>query len=397
VAIRAFEFVGIRDKRMSKRDYYDILGVNKSASLDEIKKAYRNLAMQFHPDRVPAERKKEAEERFKEISEAYAVLSDSQKRGLYDQYGHSGIDQKYTHEDIFKGADFSSIFEGLADFGFGGGLFEELFGDAGVSGFGGGRRSRRGSRGRDIQYEVDITLEEAASGVEKTIKVPRHELCDTCGGSGTKPGTKKTICPQCKGSGQVVMSGGFFRMAQTCGRCGGEGKIITQPCPTCKGQGQVRVTRNIQVKIPPGVDSNSHLRIRGEGEVGTAGKGDLYILIGVAAHPVFKREGNDIYTEVPISFVKAALGGEVSVPTLNGNVKMKIPAGTQSGRIFRLRGKGMPDLHSMARGDELLRVMIQVPENLTTEQKRILVEYARASREEVDEGSFGDKIKRAFR
>jgi len=382
-----------------KRDYYEILGVSKGASLDEIKKAYRSLALQYHPDRVPAEKKKEAEEKFKEISEAYAVLSDSQKRSLYDQYGHSGIDQKYTYEDIFKGADFSSIFEGLSDFGFGGGIFEEIFGDAGIDILGsGGRRSRRGgSRGRDIQYEVDVTLEEVYSGVEKTIQVPRYELCDTCGGSGAKPSTKKMVCPQCKGSGQLVMSSGFFRMAQTCGRCGGEGKIVAQPCTTCRGQGQVRVTRRIQIKIPPGVDSNSHLRIRGEGESGTMGKGDLYILIGVRSHPIFKREGNDIYAEVPISFVKAALGGEASVPTLNGNVKMKVPPGTQSGRIFRLRDKGMPDVHGYRRGDELVKVMIQVPETLTAEQKRILMEYARISREDVDGSSFTDKIKKAFR
>ncbi|MFZ5800090.1 MAG: molecular chaperone DnaJ [Candidatus Omnitrophota bacterium] len=364
-----------------KRDYYEILGVSKNATLDDIKKAYRGLALQYHPDRVPPEKKKEAEEKFKEISEAYAVLSDSQKRSLYDQYGHSGIDQKYTYEDIFKGADFSSIFEGLSDFGFGGGLFEEIFGNAGYEVFGSTRRGRSGRRGRDIQYEVDITLEEAYSGAEKTIQVPRYEICPSCSGSGARPGSKKAICPQCKGAGQIVMSSGFFRMAQTCAQCGGEGKIITQPCSECRGEGRVKVTRKIQVKIPPGVDNNSHLRIRGEGEAGTAGKGDLYILIGVRPHPIFTRDGNDIQTEIGLSFVTAALGGEMEVPTLSGDVRMKIPPGTQSGRVFRLRDKGMPDVHGFRRGDELVRVMIRVPENLTAEQRRILNEYARLNRE----------------
>jgi molecular chaperone DnaJ len=382
-----------------KRDYYEILGVSKSASLEEIKKAYRNLALQHHPDRVAADKKKEAEEKFKEISEAYAVLSDSQKRALYDQYGHSGIDQKYTYEDIFKGADFSSIFRDMGDVGFGGGIFEQIFGDLGFDIFGGGRQtaSRRSRRGRDIQFELDIDLEEAYHGVEKTIKIPRYEVCNTCAGSGAKPGTKKTICPQCKGQGQVAFSSGFFRMAQTCNRCAGEGKIIAQPCPECQGQGRIKITRKIQVKIPPGVDNNSHLRIRGEGEAGVAGKGNLFVLIGVRPHAIFGREGNNIYTEAAISFVKAALGGEVEIPTLNGKVKMKIPAGTQSGKIFRIRGQGMPDLHGYGKGDELVRVKIAVPVNLTTQQRRLLEEFSQASGEGKDSPNFAEKIKRAFK
>ncbi len=381
-----------------KRDYYEILGVSKGASLEEIKKAYRGLALQFHPDRVAAEKKKEAEEKFKEISEAYAVLSDSQKRALYDQYGHAGIDQKYTAEDIFRSADFGSIFKDLGDFGFGGSIFDDIFSDLGfdVSG-GSSRTSRRARRGRDIQYEVDITLEEAYSGATKVIQVPKNEICSACEGSGAKPGTKKTICPTCKGQGQVVMSSGFFRMAQACSRCGGEGKVIQQVCPECRGQGYVRITRKLDVKIPPGVDNNSQLRIRGEGESGTAGKGDLYLLIGVKQHPVFQREGNDIIMNLSVSFVKAALGGEVEVPTLNGRVTMKIPSGTQSGKIFRLRGKGMADLHGFSRGDELVRVMIAVPENLTAEQRRILEEYARISGEDIDADSFTRKFKRVFK
>lgn len=381
-----------------KRDYYEILGVSKGASLEEIKKAYRGLALQFHPDRVPQEKKKEAEEKFKEISEAYAVLSDSQKRSLYDQYGHQGIDQRYTSEEIYRNADFSSIFRDLGDAGFGGSIFDEIFGNLGfdISG-GSSRTSRRGRRGRDIQYEVDITLEEACSGVEKTIQVPKNEACSTCNGTGAKPGTKKTTCPTCKGQGQVVMSSGFFRMAQTCSRCGGEGKIVEQACSSCRGQGYVRVTRKIDVKIPPGVDNNSQLRIKGEGEAGTAGKGDLYLLIGVKQHQIFIRQGSDVVMELSVSFVRAALGAEVDVPTLNGRVKMKIPSGTQSGRIFRLRGKGMPDLHGYDRGDELVRVMIEVPTNLTAEQRKILEDYARVSGEEIEGDSFSKKFKRTFR
>jgi len=383
-----------------KRDYYEILGVNKGASLEEVKKAYRGLALQYHPDRVPQDKKKEAEEKFKEISEAYAVLSDSQKRALYDQYGHAGIDQRYTSEDIFRSADFGSIFRDLGDSGLGGSIFEEIFGDLGFDIFGSSaspRSGRRARRGRDIQYEIDITLEEAYSGVTKIIQVPKNEICSTCAGTGAKPGTKKTICPVCKGQGQVVMSSGFFRMAQTCSRCQGEGKIVQQVCPTCRGQGYERVTRKIEVKIPPGVDNNSQLRIRGEGEAGISGKGDLYLLIGVKSHSVFQRQGNDVLMQLPVSFVKAALGSEVEVPTLNGNVRMKIPSGTQSGRIFRLRGKGMPDLHSLSRGDELVRVMIEVPTNLTAQQRQILEEYARISGEDIETDSFTKKFKRAFK
>jgi len=381
-----------------KRDYYEILGVNKSASLGEIKKAYRSLALRHHPDRVPAEKKKEAEEQFKEISEAYAVLSDSQKRALYDQYGHAGIDQKYTYEDIFKGADFSSIFEGLSDFGFGGGLFDEIFEDLGFNIFGGrGSGARRSRRGRDVRIEVDITLEEAATGVEKKISIPRYETCSACSGSGAKPGTKRSTCPMCKGSGQVAISSGFFRMVQTCSRCRGVGSVVNQPCLDCRGQGRVKVTHKLKIKIPAGVDDNSSLRIRGEGESGMSSKGDLYVLIGVKPHSIFKREGNDLYTEGSISFAKAALGGEVEIPTLNGKVKMKIPAGTQSGKVFRIRGKGMPDLHGYGRGDELVRIRIKVPTSLTQQQKRLLEEFAKISGEDISSSSFAEKIKQAFR
>jgi len=382
----------------SKRDYYEILGVKKSASLDEIKKTYRDLALRFHPDRVPHEQKKEAEEKFKDISEAYAVLSDSQKRALYDQYGHSGIDQKYAYEDIFKGADFSSVFQGMGDFGLGGGIFDEIFSDLGYDIFGGsGRRGGRARRGRDLEISASITLEEAATGVEKTITVPRYEVCSTCGGSGARPGTKKTTCPQCKGSGRTVVSNGFFQMAQACSRCAGEGSIIQSPCPNCRGQGRAKVTRKIKVKFPAGVDTGSHLRVRGEGEAGAGGRGDLYVVIEIEPHPIFKRHENDILAEITISLSKAILGADVEVPTLNGRVTMKIPAGTQSGKIFRLKEKGIPDVHGRGNGDELIKVDVEIPTRLTAEQRRLIEEFSRASGEAMNKETFTDKIKRTFR
>jgi molecular chaperone DnaJ len=383
----------------TKRDYYDILGVKKNASLDEIKKAYRELALRHHPDRVPHEQKKEAEEKFKEISEAYAVLSDAQKRSLYDQYGHSGIDQRYAYEDIFKGADFGSVFEGLGDFGLGGGIFEDIFSDLGFDIFGSRARSAsRSRRGRDLEITVDIALEEAAKGAEKAINLPSYEICAACSGTGAKPGTKKLTCPQCKGSGRTVISSGFFQLAQTCSRCRGEGVIIQTPCPDCRGEGRTRVTRKLKIKIPAGVDSGSRLRIRGEGELGTSGRGDLYVIIEVKPHPVFDRHHNDILTRINIGLVKAILGGEVEVPTLDGRVKMKIPAGTQSESIFRLKGKGLPDLHSGVRADELIKVTVDIPKRLTSEQRRLVEEYARLSGEDIDnKDSFTDKIKKAFR
>jgi len=382
----------------TKRDYYEILGAKKSASLDEIKKAYREMALRYHPDRVPHEQKKEAEEKFKEISEAYAVLSDSQKRALYDQYGHSGIDQKYAYEDIFKGADFGSVFQDLGDFGVGGGLFDEIFSDLGFDIFGGkGRAGTRSRRGRDLEITIGITLEEAAEGVEKTITVPRYEVCPNCSGSGAKPGTKKVACTQCRGSGRVVVSSGFFQLAQTCPRCRGEGSTIQTLCPECRGEGRTKVTRKIKVKIPLGVDAGAHLRIRGEGETGTSGRGDLYVIIEVMPHNIFQRHNNDILTEITISLSKAILGSEVEVSTLNGKVEMKIPAGTQSGRIFRLKEKGIPDVHGRGIGDELVRVNVEIPARLSPEQRRLIEEFARVSGEDTNKESFTAKIKKAFK
>lgn len=382
----------------AKRDYYEILGIKKNASLDEVKRAYRELALKYHPDRVPTEEKKAAEEKFKEISEAYAVLSDPQKRSLYDQYGHSGIDQKYAYEDIFKGADFSSIFQGMGgNSGSGAGIFEDIFEDIGFDIFSG--RSSHGSgrrRGRDLQITVDISLEEAAGGVEKTITLPRYETCSNCSGSGAKPGTKKATCPQCKGSGRTVVSAGYFQLAQTCSRCGGEGVTIQTPCPECGGEGKTRVTRKIKVKIPAGVDTGSSLRVRGEGEGGTSSRGDLYVNIEVRPHANFQRHGNDLLTEITISLSKAILGAEVEVLTLDGTVTMKVPAGTQSGRVFRLKGKGIPDIHNHVPADQLVKVQVEIPARLNQEQRRAIEDFAKASGEQINKESFTEKIKKTF-
>lgn len=381
-----------------KKDYYEILGVPKTSDVQQIKKAYRSLALKHHPDRVPQEQKKEAEEKFKEISEAYGVLSDPQKRQMYDQHGHAGIDQRYTSEDIFRGADFNSIFEeaGLGD------VFGRAFGDAMSDFFGGqqqgGGRSRRAQRGRDIQYEVEVTLEEAFRGIKKKIQVPRHEHCTHCNGTGAKPGSQMKNCSTCGGRGQVVMSNGIFRMAQTCQTCGGRGQVITEHCPQCHGKGVIRIIRNIDVNIPAGVDNDTRLRVKGEGEVGAAGSGDLYLYILVRQNPSFHREGKDLLVDLPVSFVKAALGAEVSVTTLDGSVSMKVPAGTQSGKVFRLKGKGMPDVHGGGAGDQYVKVMIEVPTRLSAEQRRLLEEYARISGESIaSDDSFKEKIKKVFK
>ena len=384
-----------------KKDYYEILGVPKDASAQQIKKAYRSKALKYHPDRVPEGEKKNAEEQFKEISEAYGVLSDPQKRQMYDQYGHAGIDQNFTRDDIFRGADFSG-FDDLGDilnqfFGGGGGGFD-FFG----GGFGGGARAgRRPSRGRDIQYEIEITLEEAYKGVHKKIKVPRNEHCTACQGTGAKDGKAMRTCPTCGGSGQVAVSSGFFRMVQTCSVCRGQGKIIEEACPVCHGQGSVRVTRTIDVTIPAGVDNDSRLRVRGEGEIGPGGAGDLYLYILVKPHDLFKRAGQDIELQLSLNYLIAALGGDVSVSTLSGSVSMKIPAGTQSGKVFRLKGKGMPSVRDGGvTGDQYVQVMITVPSKLSLEEKELLQKLVKVSGVSVSGGkeeSPLDKVKKIFK
>lgn len=375
-----------------KRDYYEILGVEKNSTLQQIKKAYRSLALKYHPDRVAEDKKASSEEKFKEISEAYGVLSDQKKRSMYDQYGHAGIDQQFTSEDIFRGADFSSIFEGAGL----GDIFSQFFG-GGASGFGGSSRGRSGpQRGRDIQFEVDITLEEAYSGVTKKIKIPRYEYCNDCKGTGAKNGTSLKSCADCGGHGQVMMSSGFFRMQQPCAACSGKGKIITDYCPKCNGRGAVKVTRNIDINIPAGVDNSSRLRVRNEGEVGSGGAGDLYVYIHVLDHSIFQRDGQDLYMVLPISFAKAALGGDQKVPTIDGKGTMKIPAGTQNGVLLRLKGKGMPSLRSKdSFGTQCYKISIEVPKRLSSEQKRLLEEYAKASGEDVKaaESSVAENIK----
>jgi molecular chaperone DnaJ len=273
-----------------QRDYYEVLGVKKNASLEEIKKAYREAELKHHPDRVPAAQKKEAEEQFKQISEAYAVLSDVKKRALYDQRGYAGLHQQYANEDIYRGTDFSSVFEDLSEYGFGEDLFSKIFGDMGYDVFSQRRPGRPSARpGRDVEALLQITLEEAARGGEKTISFPRYDVCPSCGGTGALPGAHQKPCPDCRGSGQVIMSRGFTQMIQPCPRCGGSGAIIDHPCPECHGEGRIKSTRTIKITIPPGVDNGSHLRLKGEGEIGQAGRGDLYVEIEILPHPLFKR------------------------------------------------------------------------------------------------------------
>jgi len=353
----------------TKRDYYEILGVPKGSSVDEIKRAYRTLAMKHHPDRVSADHKKEAEEKFKEISEAYAVLTDEKKRAAYDQYGHAGFDQRYSTEDIFRGADFSSVFQ---DLGFGGSIFEDLLG--GLGGFGGGSAGAgRGTRGGDLEMELALSFEEAAKGITRTVTVPRHEVCSECRGEGGE----RTSCSTCRGSGQVRQSAGFMVIARTCPRCGGQGSQLKKTCPKCRGEGRVAVERTIEVRVPAGVESGMRLRLSGEGEGGTRRRGDLYVHLTIKPHPVFQRDGANLLVEYPVSLAQAALGTEVDVPTMNGRVSMKIPSGTQSGTVFRVRGKGLPDVHDGRSGDLLVRVIVETPTHLDAAQRRAVEELGK--------------------
>ncbi len=386
---------------MAKRDYYEVLGVNKNASAEDIKRAYRRLALKYHPDRNPANHK-EAEEKFKEICEAYEVLSDPQKRGAYDQFGHAGLQGAFKGASGFDWSDFTH-FSDLEDiFGNFGDIFRGFGVDLGGFGFGGGgsRRSRV-RRGSDLGMELEITLQQAAAGVDKLVRVPRYEACPVCKGEGVKPGTRKITCPECQGAGQTQTMGGFFTIARTCARCGGEGKIVKTPCPNCRGTGKVKQEKKIHLKIPAGVDTGSRIRLQGQGEAGIRGArpGDLYISINVQADEIFERHGDNLLCELPVSFAQATLGAEVEVPTLNGRVKMRLPAGTQSGKIFRLRGKGMPDVHGYGRGDELVRVVVETPTGLNTQQRRLLQEFAQACGENVNPRaqSFMEKVKRLFK
>jgi molecular chaperone DnaJ len=364
----------------SKRDYYEILGVSRTASSEEIKDAYRKLAMEYHPDR---NKSPDAEEKFKEISEAYAVLSDEEKRRQFDELGHAGFDQRYTTEDIFRGADFGSVFR---DLGFGFDL-REIFSTL----FGGRDFGERITRGRDVAYDLEITLEEAAKGAEKEIRIERTEKCDVCGGSGAAPNTSPRVCPRCEGAGRIqsVTRNGFgtFVRVVPCPSCRGKGKTIDSPCPRCKGLGLVRRERSISVKMPPGIDEGYQLRLQGEGEASQDGDvpGDLYVLVHVAPHSYFKREEDDLLYNLSVGFPQAALGAEVTVPTLDGKVDVKIRPGTQPGQIIRLKGKGMPRFGGYGKGDLLVRVDVSVPEKLTSQQRALLEQLAKEFDQSVKE------------
>src|SRR5947207_7992172 len=378
---------------MAKRDYYTVLGLNRDASEEDIKKAYRKLAMKFHPDRNPDD--KTTEEKFKEAKEAYEVLTDARKRSAYDQFGHAGVDP--------------SIGFGAAG-GFGGpegfGGFADAFGDIFGEIFGQSARGSRGNgvfRGADLRYNLDLSLEEAARGADVKIRIPTMETCETCHGSGAKPGTEPKTCPTCHGRGEVRVSQGFFSIQQTCPACHGTGKIIPDPCVTCHGVGRVKKHKTLSVKIPSGVDQDDRIRLSGEGEAGMNGgpSGDLYVVINLKPHPVFQREGADLHCEMPISFAVAALGGDIEIPTLDGHAKIKIPAETQSGQVFRLRNKGIRPVRGSVTGDLFCHVAIETPAKLTARQKELLRELEAINQQDPDAHSprarsFFEKVKDFF-
>ena len=384
---------------MAKEDYYELLGVEKSASAEELKKAYRKKAVQFHPDKNPGD--KAAEEMFKKVSHAYEVLSDAEKRAAYDRYGAAAFEGGagaagprgaggmgggfHDPFDIFR-----EVFGQQGGRG-GGGIFEEMFGGGG----GGGGRD-----GADLRYDLEITLEEAARGVEKEISFRKQMACERCDGSGAEPGSKRVTCSTCRGAGQVRRSGGIITFTQTCPSCGGAGTRIEKPCSGCRGEGRVARNTKLNVRIPPGVDTGSRLRSSGNGEAGLAGgqPGDLYIVLSVKEHELFERQGDDLFCEIPIKFTLASLGGSIEVPTLSGKASLKIPHGTQSGTTFRLRGRGMPSLRGGAQGDQLVRVQVEVPTALSSDQRRLLEEFARVSGDaaEPTSRSFFEKAKKFF-
>jgi molecular chaperone DnaJ len=352
---------------MSKRDYYEVLEVSRNASEAELKKAYRRAAQKYHPDRNPDN--KEAEEKFKECKEAYEILTDSQKRAAYDQFGHAGVDP--------------SMGGGGAGFGAGGAAgFGDIFGDVFGDIFGGGRGGRGGGqrvyRGSDLRYKLDLSLEDAVAGTEVKIRVPTQVTCTECGGSGAKKGSQPKTCTTCGGHGQVRMQQGFFSVQQTCPHCQGSGTVISDPCGSCHGKGRVQERKTLSVKVPAGVDTGDRIRLAGEGEAGENGgpAGDLYVQVNVKPHPIFQREENNLFCEVPISFVTAALGGELEVPTLTGRVNLKIPAETQTGKMFRMRGKGVKPVRGGPVGDLICRVLVETPVNLTRKQKDLLQEFS---------------------
>ena len=367
---------------MAKRDYYEVLGVNRDASDEDIKKAYRKLAMQHHPDRNPDNPK--SEEQFKEAKQAYEILSASDKRAAYDRFGHQGV-------------------EAGAGAGAGAGGFGDAFGDIFSEIFGGGRPRSNVYRGADLRYNLEITLEDAARGTETKIRIPTLEGCETCHGSGAKPGTEPVTCPTCNGQGQVRIQQGFFSLQQTCPRCTGTGKIVREPCATCAGAGRIKRQKTLSVKIPEGVDEGDRIRLSGEGEAGVNGgpPGDLYVVIRLKPHAVFQRQDNDLHCEMPVSFTTTALGGEIEIPTLDGSAKIKIPSETQSGRVFRLRGKGIKGVRSHTHGDLLCHVVVETPVNLTPRQRELLLELeainqAESGRHDPRAKSWMERVKEFF-
>jgi molecular chaperone DnaJ len=380
---------------VTTRDYYEILGVSRSATDQEIKSAYRKLALKYHPDRNQGS--KSAEEHFKEAAEAYAVLADSQKRSAYDRFGHAGVNAAAGaggfDPSVFTG--FEDILGGLGDI-FG-------FGDI----FGGGRRRGGPQRGADLRYDLEISFEESARGVETTIQIPRAESCETCDGTGAAKGSGPSTCPTCHGRGQLRYQQGFFTVARTCAQCRGTGQIIANPCETCHGAGRVNKERKITVKIPAGIATGQRLRLAGEGEHGAAGgpAGDLYVVIQVQEHEFFRRDGNDLFCEIPVNFTTLALGGEITVPTVDGSTeKVTVPAGAEPAATFRLRGKGMPDVTGRGRGDMLVTVSVTVPRKLTKEQRHLLEQLAKAlpaekfepTRNEAEDRGLFDRVKDIF-
>lgn len=363
-------------------DFYDTLGVGNNASADELKKAYRKLALKYHPDRNPGDNN--SAEKFKKINEAYSCLSDPQKRANYDQFGSA--------EGIGGG------FEGFGGFGGRASDFGDIFGDIFGSFFGGGAGGRRRpTKGHDLRYDLDITLKDAVFGVEKEIKIPRWETCPECNGFQSKPGKSPETCSTCNGTGETRMQQGFFSISRTCGQCKGEGTIITDPCLQCRGNGQIKKKSAINLKVPPGVDTGIRLRVSGEGEPGVYGgpNGDLYVVLNVVPHTFFKRKENDLHCEVPLSFVQAALGSEIEVPTIDGKEHLKIPAGTPSGKVFYFRGKGVPGLNGYGKGDQYVSVFVDVPKKLTKRQKELLKEFADISGDDISK-KFMDKVKDIF-
>ena len=376
---------------MSKRDYYEILGVSKTATEAEIKSAYRKLAIKHHPDKNPGD--KASEDKFKEAAEAYAILADVDKRHMYDRFGHAGLGGAATGFDPTVFTGFEDVLGGLGDI-FG-------FGDI----FGGGRRRGGPQRGSDLRYDLEISFDESAKGTETTIQIPRQEACETCAGTGAAPGTKPTTCAQCQGRGQVRFQKGPFMMARTCGTCRGTGSIIATPCTNCRGAGRVRKEKKISVKIPAGIATGQQLRVSGEGEAGAAGgpAGDLYVVIHVQEHAYFQRENNDLFVEVPLNFTTVAIGGDIMIPTLEGEEAFPVPEGTQSGETFRLRGRGMPDVSGRGRGDLLITVNVVTPKKLSKDQKKLLEQLAESLPKEKfepvpvgdDKGIF-DRVKDIF-